>query len=99
MDLSKIIGSVAADVAAAGGLVAQIEALTGIKEKLATEFGISPALLDEFTTEAHVLLADGKISPDEVGAEIAKLAAAKGIPPQAVEMAQKMLGGLQAPKA
>ena len=99
MDFSKIIGAAAAGVAAAGGLASEIEALTGIKEKLAAEFGVSPALVDEFTAEAHTLLADGKLSPSEVGAEIAKLAAAKGIPLQAVEMAQKMLGGSQAPKA
>lgn len=93
MDFSKIL-SAAGSIPGASKLLGNLAGLGDIealKAKAAQQLGISPAALDEFAQEAQALLADGKLSPDEIEAELSKLAASKGIPQQAIDMAMGML--------
>lgn len=93
MDFSKIL-SAAGSIPGASkilGNLAGLGDLEALKAKAAQQLGISPAVLDEFAREAQALLADGKLTPDEIEMELKKLAAAKGIPQQAIDMAMGML--------
>ncbi len=80
-----------------GGMLANLAGFAGIKDRIASELGVNPATLDEFETEAKAMLADGKITHDEIEAEFAKLAAAKGIPQPALDMVMGMLKGGSTP--
>ena len=93
MDFSKIL-SAAGSIPGASkilGNLAGLGDLEALKAKAAQQLGISPAVLDEFAREAQALLADGKLTPDEIEMELKKLAAAKGIPQQAIDMSMGML--------
>ncbi len=89
MDLSKLMSIPGASklLGSLSGL-GDIEAL---KAKAAQQLGITPQALDEFAKEAQALLADGKITPEEVEPKLLALGQAKGIPPQAIQMAMKMM--------
>lgn len=89
MDLSKLMSIPGASKLL--GNLAGLGDLEALKARAAQQLGISPQVLDEFGQEAQKLLADGKLTPDEVEAELTKLGTAKGIPPQAIQMAMKMM--------
>ncbi len=93
MDLSKILGA-ASSIPGASKLLGNLSGLgdlTALKAKAAQQLGVSPAALDEFEVEAKALLADGKLTPQEIESELVKLANAKGIPPQAIQMAMQLM--------
>lgn len=89
MDLSKLMSIPGASKLL--GSLAGLGDLEALKAKAAQQLGISPQALDEFGQEAQKLLADGKLTPQEIEAELTKLGEAKGIPPQAIQMAMKMM--------
>lgn len=93
MDLSKILGA-ASSIPGASKLLGNLSGLgdlTALKAKAAQQLGVSPAALDEFEAEAKALLADGKLTPQEIETELVKLANSKGIPPQAIQMAMQLM--------
>ncbi len=93
MDFSKIL-SAAGSIPGASKLLGNLAGLgnlDALKAKAAQQLGISPAILDDFAREAQEILADGKITPDEVKAKLSALGAAKGIPQQAIDMALKLM--------
>jgi hypothetical protein len=93
MDFSKIL-SVAGSIPGASKLLGNLAGLGDIealKAKAAQQLGISATALDEFAKEAQEILADGKITADEVKTKLSALGAAKGIPQQAIDMALKMM--------
>jgi threonine synthase len=69
MDISKLVAELSAELG-----VAEI-----IKKQIA-HLGVSPKLIEEFTKDTQDILADGKITKEEVIAKIRELAEAKGIP-------------------
>jgi hypothetical protein len=96
MDFSKLFSQAASAVGGlkgAAGLIEKIADMSSVKKAIAQQFGVKPAVLDEFEKEAKEILADGKISREEAEAALGKLAAAKGIPQQAVDMVLTVLKG------
>lgn len=97
MDFSKIVSAASAIPGASkllGNLAGNLPGLgdlSALKAKAAQQLGISPQALDEFEAEAKALLADGKLTPQEIEAELVKLAQAKGIPQQAIDMAMQVM--------
>jgi hypothetical protein len=93
MDLSKMFGAASAIPGASKllGNLAGLGDLAALKAKAAQKLGVSPAVLDEFEAEAKTLLADGKLTPQEMETELVKLAQKKGIPPQAIQMAMQLM--------
>lgn len=93
MDFSKIFGAAKAVPGASKllGSLAGLGDLEALKAKAAQQLGITPQALDEFAQEAQAMLADGKISPEEVEPKLLALGQSKGIPPQAIQMAMKMM--------
>lgn len=93
MDLSKIF-SAAGSIPGASKLIGNLAGLGNIealKAKAAQQLGIDPKNLDEFEQEAKAILADGALTSEEMRAALSKVAQAKGIPQQAIDMAMKML--------
>lgn len=66
-------------------------AIAAAKAK-AADLGISSEIFDEVTAKAKELMADGKLSKEEVLVEVKKLAEEKGV---SSEMVDKVLGFLQ----
>jgi hypothetical protein len=65
--------------------------ITGILAQEAKKYGISPTIVAEFTQGAKEILADGKITKEEVAEKLMAHANAKGVPAAVV---QKILGSL-----
>lgn len=96
MDFSNIVSAAqqaVGSIPGVGDLLGKFAGFGAIKDEIAQKLGVNPATLDEFENEVKTLLADGKISAEEMHAEISKLAAAKGIPQAAIDMVMGMLGG------
>lgn len=97
MDFSKILGAAGSIPGASkllGNLAGNLSGLgdlSALKAKAAQQLGVSVQALDEFEAEAKALLADGKLTPQEMEAELIKLAQKKGIPPQAIQMAMQLM--------
>ena len=52
----------------------------GMMAKVAGMTGMSPAAMEQVVAELKGLLADGKITPDELRAELTKMTAKMGVP-------------------
>jgi hypothetical protein len=79
----------------AKGMVMESDMVTGViatAKAKAADLGISSEIFDELATSAKEMLADGKLSKEEIIAEVKKLAEQKGVSPDVIE---KVLGFLQ----
>ncbi len=57
----------------------------------AAQMGISSTAIDEFMKEAQAILADGKITHEEIEAKMTALAKSKGLPSEGIGKALQML--------
>ncbi len=84
MDLSSLTGSL-------GGIAENLFA--GVAAKVAGAVGIAPEKMQALITQAEEMMADGKITPEEVEMKIAELARAHGVPANLVDTAVSMVMG------
>jgi hypothetical protein len=91
-DLKNVAGDMLENVqdAVMGSEVVQ-DVLGAVKEK-AAELGISSETFDEVSAKAKEILADGKVSGEEMLAQVKAFAEEKGLP---TDIAEKLSGMLQ----
>ena len=86
MDLSSLAGSLKDSF---GGMAEELVA--GVAQKMATSAGVPPEKIQSLIAQAKEIMADGKISPDEVTAKISLLATEHGVPDHLVETATSLV--------
>jgi hypothetical protein len=67
--------------------------LAGFAQKAATAVGVAPEKVQSMIKQAEEIMADGKVTPQEVEMKIAEIARAHGVPANLIDTAVSMVMG------